>query len=418
MSESSAKGPSQRPPTHKSSPAEARQIRGRAADRDMFLKVAVRRLLWRMGCSTRLDVRLRGYATAQTRSPGHQDMTDLDVLGIGFTPGGQLHTTFADCRSNEKRAFERMFWVRGVADFVKASDAYLVRAQDVPSAVRTLSDRLGVGVLTPNDLTAMENAFPGGVDLETGPLSCLFNVSTVGIHLDANSGADRKLRKLIEYLEFDYWVYDPHRNLSQLVAHMSDAVSVLDPTNRKHRTLFYDCAWHYVLAIVQAVAYVRSTRMGNVPTAVRTYVAGGELAFREKAALAAMLERNGWPADPDVILPPYIEQLTELIKRFLVRPTELADVLRYGEYLSVSEVNHIDASVATTFGEHTHPGAAKRLADTCGFLVTAAGLRPEFRTAARERLVVDLTGGSPAVGTIVPHAAPAVNSDKPVAPGA
>jgi hypothetical protein len=134
--------------------------------------------------------------------------------------------------------------------------------------------------------------------------------------------------------------------------------------------------------------------MADAPTAVRTYVGGGELALREKAGLADLLQRNGWPAARDIVLPPYVEQLTELIGRFLVHPAELADVLRYAEYLAVSEVNRTDDSVATAFAAQTRPLAAKLLADICGFLVTAAGMRPDFRSAARGRLVFDLTGGS------------------------
>ena len=75
---------------------------GRAADHDLPLKVATRRLLWRMGCSTRLDVRLRGDIPTGPRGASFEEFTDLDVLGIGFTPAGQLHTTFADCRSSQK----------------------------------------------------------------------------------------------------------------------------------------------------------------------------------------------------------------------------------------------------------------------------------------------------------------------------
>jgi hypothetical protein len=82
-----------------------------------------------------------------------------------------------------------------------------------------------------------------------------------------------------------------------------------------------------------------------------------------------------------------------------VRPTELADVLRYAEYLAVSETSRISDTVAMAFGGHVRPVAAKLLADICGFLVTAAGLRPEFRAAARQRLVIDLTGGNPAETT-------------------
>jgi hypothetical protein len=60
----------------------------------------------------------------------------------------------------------------------------------------------------------------------------------------------------------------------------------------------------------------------------------------------------------------------------------------------VSEVNRVDCSVAQTFAGHVRPVAAKLAADVCGFLVTAAGLKPDFRGEARRRLVADLTGGS------------------------
>jgi len=363
-------------------------------------KADVRRLLWRMGCSTRIDVRLRGDIVPGSRASGHrgpryEEFTDLDVLGIGFTPAGQLHTTFADCRSSQRSVMERMFWVRGVADFVGAGEAYLVRAHDVPAGARTLSARLQIGILTPADMAAMENTFPTPLSLDIRPLSCLFDTATMAVHLNASADADRKLKRLVDYLDFDYWVFEPYRNITQLVAQLSDAVTTLDPANRKHRTLFYDSVWHYALSLAQAVAFVRSTRMADVPTAVRTYAGGGELALREKAGLADMLQRNGWPASKDIVHPPYIDQLTELVTRFLVRPAELADVLRYAEYLAVSEVNRIGDSVGAAFGDHLHPVAAKLLADICGFLVTAAGLRPDFRTAARGRLILDLTGRSP-----------------------
>jgi hypothetical protein len=201
---------------------------------------------------------------------------------------------------------------------------------------------------------------------------------------------------LLNYLEFDYWIYEQHRNMTQLVAHLNDVVAVLDPSNRGHRTLFYDCVWHYALSAAHAAGFVRSTRMGAVPTAVETYVGGGELALREKAGLAKALESAGWPVSSSIVQPPYMQSLTELVKRYLIRPAETADVLRYAEYLAVTEANRVEATVATAFGPHTRAIAAKLLADTCGFLVTAAGLRPDFRTHARERLVIDLTGGQAA----------------------
>jgi hypothetical protein len=69
-------------------------------------------------------------------------------------------------------------------------------------------------------------------------------------------------------------------------------------------------------------------------------------------------------------------------------------MLRYAEYLTSAVLVCEGATMRDAFGVNTvRPVAAKLLADVCGFLVTAAGLRPEFRAAARDRLVVDLTGG-------------------------
>ncbi|MEU3513315.1 hypothetical protein ABZ733_36835 [Streptomyces longwoodensis] len=282
-----------------------------------------------------------------------------------------------------------------MADFVEADDAYLVRANAVPSAARTLSSRLGVGILTPDDLASMVRVFPTELDLESGPLACMFDLHGVGAHLDSHSGLSRKLAPLVDYLDFDYWVYEPYRNLTQVVAHLSDAAGTLNPDDRVHRTLFYDCAWHYALAIVRALAFVRSTRMADVPAAVRIYAAGGELALREKNQMAKLLARNGFDIDSGVVHPPYIDSLITLITRFLVHPSELADVLRYAEYLGVAEITRVPETVGQAFGASVRPVAAKLFADICSFLVTSAGLRPEFKSAARDRSVVDLTGGVP-----------------------
>jgi hypothetical protein len=135
----------------------------------------------------------------------------------------------------------------------------MVRAQPVPGA-RTLSSRLSVGVLAPDDLTALEGTYATEVNLTDGPLACLFDITTAAVHLNAYDNADRKLAKLLDYLNFDYWVYEPYRNLTQLIVHLTEVVTVLDPTNRQHRTLFYDCAWHYALVVLIAEVANAATR--------------------------------------------------------------------------------------------------------------------------------------------------------------
>jgi len=363
---------------------------------DLPLKLAMRRLFWSMGASTCLDVKLRAYVAGDKRGSGWQEFTDLDVLSVACSLSGQPRITLADCKTSSRRAIERMFWIRGVADFFAADDAYLVRSNPVPVATRALSSRLGVGVLDPDDYSALLRTFPTSLELE-GPLGCLFDLDSVQTQLDNTSGLDRKLNGLVEFVRFDYWVYEPYRNLTQVVAHLADAVGTLDANNPHHLSLFFETAWLYALALAHATHHARVSQMADVPLALRTHVAGGELAAREKAALAELLNQAGIRVDTrTAVLPPYIDLMAELVTRLLVRPAELNDVLRYAEYLTTAVAVGEQATVGAAFGKDTvRPIAAKLLADVCGFLVTASGIRREFRTAARERLVHDLTGGHP-----------------------
>ena len=377
------------------------------SEQDLPLKLAMRRLFWSMGASTCLDVKLRAYVAGDKRGSGWQEFTDLDVLSVACSLSGQPQFTLADCKTSSRRAIERMFWIRGVADFFAADDAYLVRSNPVPVATRALSSRLGVGVLDPDDYAALLRTFPTSLKLG-GPLGCLFDLDSVQTQLDNSSGLDRKLKGLVEFVRFDYWVYESYRNLTQVVAHLADAVGTLNAENPRHLSLFFETAWLYTLALVQATHHTRASQMADVPLAVQTYVAGGELAAREKVALAELLNQVGIRVDTrTAALPPYIDLLAELVTRLLVRPAELNDVLRYAEYLTTAVVVGERATVGAAFGERAvRPIAAKLLADVCGFLVTASGIRPDFRVAARERLVHDLTGGDPNHGGIDGHKLP------------
>ena len=363
-------------------------------ERDLPLKLAMRRLFWSLGASTCLDVKLRAYISGDERGHGWQEFTDLDVLGVACPLTGPPELTLADCKTSNRGAIERMFWIRGVAEFFAADKVYLVRSKPVPAATRALSTRLGVGVLDPDDYSALLSTIPMPREFD-GALSCLFDGESVRKQLIYTGSLEGKLKNLVDYARYDYWIYEPYRNLTQVVAHLAESVSTLDARNPHHLALFFEMCWLYSLALAYAVHHVRFSRMSDIPTSISTCVAGGELAVREKRALAELLNRAGIRVDTrSAVLPPYMERLAELVTRLLMRPAELTDVLRYAEYLTIATVVGENATVGSAFGTaHVRPIAAKLLADVCGFLVSAAGLRPEFRVAARERLVYDLTGG-------------------------
>ena len=365
------------------------------SEKDLGQKAAIRRLLWRMGFATRVDVPLRAYVPASRGRPGHESYTDLDVLGVTIAPGFRVHTAIADCKSTARDTTERMFWIRGVGDFFGADAAYMVRPTKTTDAARQLAARLKIAVVTGEDLTALEAQHPVALDLTDAPIARLFDVSQIEQYLKAFTGMDRKLDALLEYRQFDYWVYEPYRNLTQMVSHLADAAVTLDPANPLHAALVIDCSWLYLLTVSQAVEHVRATHAADVPTCLLEYFFGGQVALREKKQLLEQLARVLPPAAQESaqLLPTWYGQLLELVGRFNRSPHACLPALQYAEMLSAALVARKRTTVLKAFGTHVDPIAAKLLADIVGFLTASAGLNPNFRTMARELLVHDLTGG-------------------------
>ena len=56
-----------------------------------------------------------------------EDLTDIDVLGIGATADGNLTRTIFDCKTtNKMSAINRAFWAAGLREYVSADYAFVI----------------------------------------------------------------------------------------------------------------------------------------------------------------------------------------------------------------------------------------------------------------------------------------------------
>lgn len=368
------------------------------SEHDLGLKVGVRSLLWSMGYSTRLDVELRGTArpSASMRNGRRfegapETFTDLDVLGVQVTGGYQMTTTVADCKSGHRdKPTARMFWARGVADLFGADQVMLVREHDVNDATRQLSSRLGITVLPSADLASMQLLHGPALADPSQPLGVLFDRSAVAGYLAAFDDLDRRLKPLLEYRQFDYWVYDHHRNPFQLVAHLEDAARRLHPSNPIHLALFLDLSWLYLLTLVRVTQHLRGAFLADPDRGLQEYLFGGAVGLQEKADTAALLRGLAPPGASELThLPAYYGGLRELVTRLLRRPSEVQTSLRYLEAASALMAARRRVPLSTAFGTDFDPIAAKLAADVCGFLVASTTVQSEFRTQARAVLLAE-----------------------------
>lgn len=358
---------------------------------DLGLKVASRRLLWAMGFSTRIDVPLRAYVPTRAGRgrtiTRHETFTDLDVLGIAVSSGFALRTLISDCKTTQSGSTERMFWIRGVSDFFQADDAWMVRSQSVSAASRQLAARLGISVLEPADLYKIEEFHSMDLQLGNAPLALLFDEKQVGDYARAFATLDKRLDGLVEYRQFDFWVYDEYRNLLQVIAHLTEVNKNLDPSNPVHRALFLDCAWLYTLSLARAARNVIAVHVSDVDTSLKQYIFGGQMALQEKERLAVVLQslapKSAKLKGNQGVLPSWYPQLLDLLTRHLRRPMVINDELRYAEWAAEAQFAKEGSTVAQAFGKSFDPLAAKLLLDVCGFLVTVAELESGFRSFAR-----------------------------------
>ncbi|MFF2245895.1 hypothetical protein ACFVTM_17140 [Arthrobacter sp. NPDC058130] len=374
---------------------------------DLGLKVGTRRLFWDMGLSTRLDVELRGHKAASQRG-GAQSFTDLDVLGISVSPDVRITTLIADCKTSKRDSTSRMFWVKGVAEFFGADHAYLVREHEVTDAARQLSARLGIGILTSPELARLQAIHDPGPSAETPGLDVLFDRRAVASHLSAFNGLNSKLAHLLEFSQFDYWVNEPHRNPTQLVAHLAKASKLLNPSDPAHRAVFLDLCWLYQLSLTRVTGYVRGGFLGDPDRAVQEYIFGGAAGLDEKRVTAALLNHARPAGTPERgHLPAYFRPMLELITRLLKRPQHLQTSLRYVEVATAfATAGNAEAIPVALRPGVFDPIAAKLAADVCGFLTSVCDLDPRFRGHARRVLLGEEQSTSP-------PAAGAANSTPP-----
>lgn len=355
-----------------------------------------------MGLSTRLDVELRGHKAASQRG-GAQSFTDLDVLGISISPDVRISTLIADCKTSKRDSTSRMFWVKGVAEFFGADHAYLVREHEVTDAARQLSAKLGIGILTSPELSRLQTIHNPRPNAEPTGLDVLFDRRAVASHLSAFNGLNSKLDHLLEFAQFDYWVNDPHRNPTQLVAHLSKASNLLNPLDPAHRAVFLDLGWLHLLSLTRVTGYVRGGFLGDPDRAVQEYLFGGPAALDEKRVTAALLNQAR-PAGSPVMnhLPSYFRPMLELITRLLKRPQHLQNSLRYIEvataFATSGNLGPIPQEIAPGAFD---PIAAKLAADVCGFVTSVCGLDPKFRSHARRVLLGEEPTASRAVADAV-----------------
>lgn len=154
-----------------------------------------------------------------------QEATDIDVLGIAFFAPLQPRVVICDCKDRQRaRPYERVFWARGLGDFVNADETYvaLPRANiDIISFARSGHVR----VLTVDALEASLGRIEGG-----GNGYGIANASFFEAFISRNNATLRRKRDIAEALQRarrQFLTRDPYVALNICVQELGAAAASL-----------------------------------------------------------------------------------------------------------------------------------------------------------------------------------------------
>lgn len=377
--------------------ARYRQVDGarqQVTELDLGLKAASRRLLWRLGYSTKVDVPLRAVSARERGRTGSapESFTDLDVLGLAVAPDSSVRSSIVDCKTGGSSAIARMFWLRGLVEFFEADRAYMVRERPISKDARQLALKLKLTALTEEEVGSLEGLHQTDLPLVQAPLSNLFDPEYIARVMSRLTNQDKKLQPLLDYRQFDYWVGPEHQNLIQMVDLLTDSAKVLDGASPTHTGIVLDCAWLYVVSGAHALRQLRSVHISDLNYGLSEYLAGGPGQLAQKREVAAILDQlkdaRQIPSKVTIsVNPRFFAPLLELLIRLLRRGDLLTDVLRILEYQSFASVGGDRVGAEVVFGARYNKVAAKLAADVVDYLVNAAGLDSRFKDVSRELLL-------------------------------
>lgn len=302
----------------------------KSLDRDLSLKLRLRRVLFSQGYWCPIEVELSHYEHLGT-SVKRQSLTDLDVLGLRFDELFTPHRVVGDCKSGRHVSdANRLFWLRGVMDFFGADQAYILRPR-LDAHARAIAPKMGLRVMDETELTRLEKTV--GADAVGIPLA------DPAVHREVSSlwgidvprgqkptGDQLVLKGVYSHLAYSYWYIEPSRRLLTLVGQFESAAHLLKSADPRHVLLAHIGAERLGHCLLDLASHVQAQGAADVPRYARIYLYGGPLGLKDKERFFELLRKATGTAEQ--LDPSWLPDILELLGRFLRNPAGACDVLR------------------------------------------------------------------------------------------
>jgi hypothetical protein len=144
-------------------------------------------------------------------------VTDLDVWALRFAPDLNTTLTIGESKAMQgkkgAKIADRLLWIRGLTQLVKADRAVVVSASPVNDRQRGLAETLGVGLLDQRDLGRRETVLGLDGSSPWGP----HDPELLGRQRDAYEALkrDAELKRVYWFLRSEFWLVPPTAGLKR-----------------------------------------------------------------------------------------------------------------------------------------------------------------------------------------------------------
>ncbi|PEQ90719.1 hypothetical protein CN481_16760 [Bacillus sp. AFS006103] len=324
----------------------------------------------------------------------NQDATDIDVLGIMFTFPFQGHKIICDCKNKVKsKPYERIFWAKGLGEFVKASKVFVALNKTQGDIIR-FANTGGVKILTSDIIADYATSKP-----------------TYGL-ADASyyEQYENLIGKVVKFHGYIQHIYsnvsklylneNPYQTLNIALAYLEELSKMLEfhvkNTIELNATIKYLICELTVIVAIQLL-WICSDVLG-LPNSTRREHITSKLTFGElepntvksimqdakdlaNEIVKSSIPKSVAPKEVDfgeITPPPYTDSLIGLVERALARPQmyltmpQLLDYMLFEEGLKGKK--HTDEEFKSIFGYDTSDDRMKASRNIISFVREFTGV--------------------------------------------
>lgn len=349
-------------------------------DKDFELKVQFQKILWSMGLWSRIDIPVVIYEEDKTRAKLKKHfLTDIDVYGESIQPDFSLVKNIGDCKSGNVKVFERLFWIRGVKDYINADQAYLVK--------KNLSEKAKLFMPKVNVKGIDEKAIKEYVNIYHTSNLHLFSREYYNRRDEIISQLSNEYQKIYDYLNTRYWFTDSNTSQRVLMTMLqkNNFYNTFKKDNKAHRFLLLEICILLARTLIDCCNYVVSRDVINIEQSVLEYIHGGidnytarmQMIKEISNSLKELLGPDGIE-NSVLVKPNYFMELLKLIAVLVGEASNIRDVTRYMEIMQHEIILEKNIDYTNITGLNYSAVGHKLAKDIISFYLKTNNIDPDF----------------------------------------